>query len=169
MYDPTAYENIKVLFEGMVYDFDLEGKITVIVRNDYINLADLSRTFNLTFVNKEDSNKDFTMKMQISSTFQQLASEWYPLAAEPGAKLTIDLVVHKPLNEILEKRVAKQIKQEFEQSYKIKYFKKIFSDQQQSYQFTLERFGLLTEENMDNIKTLIQEVIHLGEDVLEML
>ncbi|MET3696040.1 hypothetical protein SAMN05877753_102428 [Bacillus oleivorans] len=49
MFDPTAFENIKVVFEGAIYDFDLEGNITVVDRNDQFNLSKLSRHFDITF------------------------------------------------------------------------------------------------------------------------
>ena len=29
MFDPTIYDNIKVVLEGAVYDLDLEGKIII--------------------------------------------------------------------------------------------------------------------------------------------
>ena len=29
MFDPTIYENLKVVFEGAVYDLDLDGHLTV--------------------------------------------------------------------------------------------------------------------------------------------
>ena len=83
MFDPTAYENIKVVFEGIVYDFDLDGEITIIERNDIVNLANMSRVYNFLFVNKKDKKQELKMKMEIDSSIHQLASEWYPLGSEP--------------------------------------------------------------------------------------
>ena len=65
LFDPTAYENLKVVFEGIVYDYDLNEEITIIERNDYINLADMSRTYNLSFMNKNDRNKLLIMKIEL--------------------------------------------------------------------------------------------------------
>ena len=43
MFDPTAYENMRVVLEGIFYDKDLSGEILVIDRNDIVNTAKLSR------------------------------------------------------------------------------------------------------------------------------
>ncbi len=34
MFDPTAFDNLKVIVEGAVYDFDLHGDILVTDRKD---------------------------------------------------------------------------------------------------------------------------------------
>ena len=47
MFDPTAFENIRVVLEGIFYDKDLEGSIMIIDRNDIMNTAKLSRTYEL--------------------------------------------------------------------------------------------------------------------------
>ncbi|HAQ07435.1 MAG TPA: hypothetical protein DCR24_07935 [Bacillus bacterium] len=49
MFDPTAFENIKVVIEGEIYDRDLSGEIVVIDRNDWINTAKLSREYEISF------------------------------------------------------------------------------------------------------------------------
>ncbi|HWO76324.1 MAG TPA: hypothetical protein VNM69_10570 [Bacillus sp. (in: firmicutes)] len=49
MFDPTAFENLKVVVEGAIYDYDLEGYISVTDRNDQFNLSKLSRHFDITF------------------------------------------------------------------------------------------------------------------------
>lgn len=36
MFDPTAFDNLKVIVEGAVYDFDLHGDILVTDRKDMI-------------------------------------------------------------------------------------------------------------------------------------
>ncbi|KEK25049.1 hypothetical protein [Bacillus gaemokensis] len=49
MFDPTAFENLKVIVEGAVYDFDLHGDILVTDRKDMMDLASLSRIYNISF------------------------------------------------------------------------------------------------------------------------
>lgn len=49
MFDPTAYENLKVVLDGAIYDLDLEGHILVVDRNDMVNLSKLSRYYDITF------------------------------------------------------------------------------------------------------------------------
>ncbi|WP_242225207.1 hypothetical protein [Bacillus cereus group sp. BfR-BA-01380] len=49
MFDPTAFENLKVVVEGAVYDFDLHADIIITNRKDIMDLASLSRTYTISF------------------------------------------------------------------------------------------------------------------------
>ncbi|WP_242161611.1 hypothetical protein [Bacillus cereus group sp. BfR-BA-01522] len=49
MFDPTAFENLKVIVEGAIYDFDLHGDILVTNRKDMMDLASLRRIYNISF------------------------------------------------------------------------------------------------------------------------
>lgn len=49
MFDPTVFENLKVIVEGAVYDFDLHGDILVTDRKDVMDLASLSRMYSISF------------------------------------------------------------------------------------------------------------------------
>ena len=53
LFDPTAFDNMKVVLEGAVYDRDLFGDILIVSRDDLVNLATLSRKFTIEFVLKE--------------------------------------------------------------------------------------------------------------------
>ena len=53
MFDPTAFENMKVVLEGAVYDRDFIGDILVINRDDIVNLANMSRTYKIEMELKE--------------------------------------------------------------------------------------------------------------------
>lgn len=57
MFDPTAFENLKIVIEGAVYDRDFSGEILVTDRNDIINLAKLERRFEISFVDKVNRGK----------------------------------------------------------------------------------------------------------------
>jgi hypothetical protein len=49
MFDPAVYENLKVVLEGDIYDRDLMGEIAVISRKDIVDMASMSRTFEISF------------------------------------------------------------------------------------------------------------------------
>ncbi len=49
MFDPTIFENLKVVMEGAIYDLDLAKEICVTDRRDIVDLATLSRTFSMNF------------------------------------------------------------------------------------------------------------------------
>ncbi|MGH0598167.1 hypothetical protein [Bacillus mycoides] len=63
MFDPTAFENLKVIVEGAVYDFDLHGDILVTDRKDVMDLASLSRMYSISFQLTE------TFKPMVEATF----------------------------------------------------------------------------------------------------
>jgi hypothetical protein len=47
MFDPTIFDNWKVVVEGAMYDLDREGEAEVIAREDLMDLAGLSRSFRI--------------------------------------------------------------------------------------------------------------------------
>lgn len=49
MFDPTAFDNMKVVVEGALYDLDLDGIIKIIDRNDLVNLAKMSRKYEISY------------------------------------------------------------------------------------------------------------------------
>ncbi|WEG13822.1 hypothetical protein PU629_05500 [Pullulanibacillus sp. KACC 23026] len=49
MFDPTVYDNLKVVLEGSVYDLDLSGDIEISDRSDIIDLAKMARAYSVGF------------------------------------------------------------------------------------------------------------------------
>lgn len=47
MFDPTVYDNLKVVLEGSLYDVDLSGDIEISDRSDMIDLAKLARAYTI--------------------------------------------------------------------------------------------------------------------------
>jgi hypothetical protein len=73
LFDPTIFDNLKVVIEGAVYDKDLDGLWKVIDRRDNIDLATMSRDYSICFQLNKNSN--CSCKWNLSSTITQLASE----------------------------------------------------------------------------------------------
>lgn len=93
MFDPTIYENLKVVIEGAVYDLDLEGQIVVTHRSDLIDLAVMSRCYVIRYRLKDSRS---TAEIRLSAGLVDLAGEkmeWKN--ALPGCKL--DVVFSLPL------------------------------------------------------------------------
>src|SRR5689334_1471885 len=78
MFDPTAFENMKVVLEGAVYDLDLNGDITIIDRNDFINTAKLSRKYELKF--KPENFSKVTASIVLEAELENLAAELLPVS-----------------------------------------------------------------------------------------
>ncbi|NCU17249.1 hypothetical protein [Pallidibacillus pasinlerensis] len=169
MFDPTAYENIKVVFEGIVYDYDLNGDIAIIERNDLINLADMSRIYNLTFINKNDRQKLITMRIELQANFQQLVAELYPMKVDPGANITIHFFVNTKIDEVLEKRISKFLKKQYEKQYEFEQITNLYQDQRITYNFILKKHEDITENNIEDLHVIVTETINYGEQILTML
>jgi hypothetical protein len=48
MFDPTVFDNLKVVIEGAVYDLDLYGEFMVLNRKDIVDLATMKREYTIT-------------------------------------------------------------------------------------------------------------------------
>ncbi len=101
MFDPTAFENLKVVIEGAVYDKDLNGEILVTDRNDFINLAKLERRFEISFVEQNNRGKKITAIWILESGLENLAAELLPQAlseSRSGCHVTVKFIAEH-LNE----------------------------------------------------------------------
>lgn len=97
MFDPTVWDNLKVVLEGAVYDLDLDGDISVIDRNDIINLAKMSRLFSISFKQAISKLEYPSAMIQLEVDLDNLAQEICQLQNEkPGCKLAISFktIVH---------------------------------------------------------------------------
>lgn len=75
MFDPTAFENIKVVIEGTIYDRDLDGDLVVIDRNDWVNTAKLSRKYEIAFALSESNRPKVTASIILEAELENLAAE----------------------------------------------------------------------------------------------
>lgn len=76
VFDPTAFENMKVVAEGAVYDLDFEGKAIVTGRQDLINLAEMSRIFAITFESRTAAGgRKISGTVKMEAGLDNLASE----------------------------------------------------------------------------------------------
>ena len=73
MFDPTAYENFKIIVEGSVYDADFTGDIKVVNRAEIVDLSILSRNFEIQF--QLVNNAEITAGIVVSSNIELLAGE----------------------------------------------------------------------------------------------
>lgn len=89
MFDPTVYENLKVVFENQLYDLDtLDRKIDIINRVDRLELAVMSREFMLEFKLAEYAG--VSAEIQLTASLKDLAAEILELTGEtPACSLRI--------------------------------------------------------------------------------
>ena len=112
MFDPTAFENLKVVIEGAVYDRDLGGEILVTDREDIMNLAKLGRTFEISFIDQNSKGDKVTAILLLEAKIENLAAELLPQALSEkhaGCHITVkfkcvhpnDLSFYKKIDGIL--------------------------------------------------------------------
>ena len=95
MFDPTAFDNMKVVIEGAFYDLDIIGEIEITDRNDIVNMAKMSRYFDVKFKLKDESSSPIFAKFMMESQLVHLAAELLPdLKSENLAGCQIRLEFH---------------------------------------------------------------------------
>ncbi|WHY75799.1 hypothetical protein QNH20_16920 [Neobacillus sp. WH10] len=75
MFDPTAFDNMKVVIEGALYDKDISGEIVITDRNDFLNMAKMSRLFEVMF---RLPNSSVEAQFKMESRLDNLAAELLP-------------------------------------------------------------------------------------------
>lgn len=89
MFDPTAFDNLKTVLEGIIYDEDLYGEMEVINREDLVNLAVMNRLFKLTFKKKQATNGHATITLLITS--KELFGEMLEKNEESVCRVVVEL------------------------------------------------------------------------------
>jgi hypothetical protein len=100
MFDPTAFDNMKVVIEGALYDLDIIGEIAITDRNDLINIAKMSRKFDVSF---QLPNSTVKAKMEMTSNLVNLAAELLPAiqsAKKAGCHLSLQFLIEHEEMEI---------------------------------------------------------------------
>ncbi|MCC2686616.1 MAG: hypothetical protein K0R75_3515 [Paenibacillaceae bacterium] len=88
MFDPTIFDNMKVVLEGAVYDLDLSGKFVVTDRVDRIELSTMSRTYSIQFC--EQGKGECHAEIALEAGISDLAAELMQVKnSAPGCLLAI--------------------------------------------------------------------------------
>ncbi|MBK5463051.1 MULTISPECIES: hypothetical protein [unclassified Peribacillus] len=95
MFDPTAFENMKVVLEGAVYDRDFVGDILVIARDEIVNLSTMSRTYKIEMELKEPLVPSSVVGgIELHASLENLSSELLEFNNnETYAGCTVDIFI----------------------------------------------------------------------------
>ncbi|WP_071394459.1 hypothetical protein [Bacillus tuaregi] len=155
MFDPTAFENMRVVMEGCFYDKDLNGEILITDRNDYMNSAKLSRTYNLSF-QLAKPNPVGTCRFCLKADLTNLSAELLPakhLDMYSGCKVTIEFMFESGFEKEGLERIANILKEVWGErtikltcSYEPLMFKQIAN-----YHALISFDRILTEEQIDDL------------------
>ncbi|HZG55063.1 hypothetical protein [Paenibacillus sp.] len=90
MFDPTIFDNWKVVLEGALYDLDRDGAAEIIGREDLMDLASLSRSFR---IGARRPGGGCRAELRLSSGLADFAAERYDLRltelGAPGIRLEL--------------------------------------------------------------------------------
>ncbi|NOU93789.1 hypothetical protein GC093_11220 [Paenibacillus sp. LMG 31456] len=97
MFDPTIYDNLKVVFEGAMYDMDLDGSVQIIQRTDRVELSSMSRCFGMEAVRRQ---KGLVIgRIMLTASLADLAAELLSQPDEqPGCGLELTFIF--PIREV---------------------------------------------------------------------
>jgi hypothetical protein len=167
MFDPTAYENMKVVINGYFYDMDLEGKISIIDRNDIVNLAKLSREFTLQFQLK-DARKGYHSTLSLKANLENLAGELLHLKLVPcrfGCIVELEFVVYHPNELQFFNKIHAQLQQIWGEKRTIQqraHFNPFSKSSSIENRITIDFNRLIIEEQIDDL-------LVIGEHMIETL
>ncbi|MBE4910158.1 hypothetical protein IMZ08_19145 [Bacillus luteolus] len=90
MFDPTVFDNLKVVVEGEIYDLDLTGTIQVIDRKDIVDFAKMSRVYEISFRSSEHSTALKGAKLRILTDLRSLSEELLNITnSTPGCTVEV--------------------------------------------------------------------------------
>jgi hypothetical protein len=90
MFDPIVFDNLKVVVEGEVYDLDLEGHVSVVNREDYVDLARFSRVYRISFQQTSSVVASLLLTTHIDHIHAELCGN---KQMKPGCLIEIDFIL----------------------------------------------------------------------------
>ncbi|MGE7906793.1 hypothetical protein ACQKNS_20585 [Peribacillus sp. NPDC094092] len=113
MFDPTAFENMKVVLEGAVYDRDFIGDILVIKRDDIVNLSTMSRSYKIEMeLKKSIAPVSISGAIELQASLKNLSSELLDAAIDDthtGCTVDIFITFPKKLDEVNEEQLLNDL------------------------------------------------------------
>lgn len=161
MFDPTVFDNLKVVIEGAVYDLDLVGQINVIERQDLIDLARMSRACRLAFT-KGDDRKVSSASIQLSMDLENLSAELLERkGTSPGCHVYVGFLLKMDKSfydgNKLEKSVRDIWGEEREIIQTVSY--KYTEEDQLNIAIAISFGRLIYEENVDDLEEMVDYMV----------
>ncbi|WP_096154355.1 MULTISPECIES: hypothetical protein [Bacillus] len=89
MFDPTVFDNLKVVIEGDIYDLDLDGEVRVVNREDIVDLANMSRLFRMQVTVDNILTASIDLRTDLESLTAELLHEKVKDLNKPGCRVTV--------------------------------------------------------------------------------
>lgn len=164
MFDPTIFDNLKVVIEGAVYDLDSLGIILVTNRVDRVDLSTMSRYYAIQFCEREEKESQSLAEVRLYAETKDLIAEILETEDRfTGCRLEISFQcqvkdvekecpeIHRILDKIWENRP--EIVQKL--SFLYNNDTNIYTDE-----ISLEFGRKINEDQIEDMGTLIDHVLH---------
>ncbi|MGR3764751.1 hypothetical protein [Rossellomorea sp. NS-SX7] len=89
MFDPTAFDNLKVVVEGAVYDLDLSGDISILDRKDLFDFAHYERAY---VIHYSLPHRSSSISLELRADMGHFLAERNGLAEKNQAGAVIQLI-----------------------------------------------------------------------------
>ncbi|WHY54738.1 hypothetical protein [Peribacillus simplex] len=167
MFDPTAFENMKVVLEGAVYDRDFIGDILVTKRDDIVNLSTMSRSYKIEMeLKKPIASISISGAIELRASLKNLSSELLDAAIDDThSGCTVDIFITFPKK--LDEASAEQLLNDLERIWGDQRIitvttsdtvsKKLQHVTSSIYKVSFGR--LVKEEQMDDLEDMIEYLI----------
>ena len=168
MFDPTAFDNLKVVLEGIVYDMDLNGMIQILDRNDFVNIAKMERTYNISFsLNDVSQHKTITVCLQLHFSFEDHYDELVIKKDSLRCTYTISYQIPEILDDITDKRVRKLLNRYYHQVN----VKKIHMEKNLENELFMELivFDFIGETDVDKLRDSVQKSISVIQELTKLI
>ncbi len=168
MFDPTAFDNLKVVLEGIVYDMDLNGMIQILDRNDFVNIAKMERTYNISFsLNDVSQHKTITVCLQLHFSFEDHYDELVIKKDSLRCTYTISYQIPEILDDITDKRVRKLLNRYYHQVN----VKKIHMEKNLENELFMELivFDFIGETDVDKLRDSVQKSISVIQELTNLI
>ena len=162
MFDPSVFENLKVVVEGAFYDLDLEGELAVIDRHDYVDLAYMSRIFEISTRLDASNEKAVECTLSLSAGLLSFSAEKLSSIPkrEPGCELKIKFRYIDPEHPLRNIHILKQV---WDKGYTYKVFKHTpigFKHEDSFVTIEIKQDKPIYEDEIDHLHTYVSQIHH---------
>ncbi|MGM0828019.1 MAG: hypothetical protein ACQEWF_09150 [Bacillota bacterium] len=150
MFDPTAFDNLKVVFEGAVYDLDLTGEIQILDRKDLFDFAHYERCYQIHY--SLPSKKSISIEFHLKADMGHFLAERKMMTEKNTAGADI-LIVYKGDEKLNECRQILEEKWGEDKNWE---WKEVISSRKPiTYEGILTFNRVITEEMVDDVLQMI--------------
>jgi hypothetical protein len=160
MFDPTVFDNLKVIIEGAIYDLDLDGELQVVNRRDLVDLATMSRQFSMDIA----VSAEMLGRVELSSNLENISGELLKRLDRPGCSVAVSFFQEVKRSSIIKEKLEqwkREIQDIWGESWEMELSSTETLDPKQPLKLSATiRFNrLFYEDNIDDLQELLPYVI----------